>query len=204
MNMNWSEWISYWYLRLNGFFPLPHFVVHRVEAGERSTEIDLLAIRPPHVYEEIGGQNDDWDDMLLSEVDIGRFIGVICEVKRGDDYRPETVFRPREIKYALNRFGIISREKAEEVAAVLSDHPRADASESLQVRKLLIGDRLKRKVSPCDFVPLEHTRNFFERRVKKYRAEKREAWTLFQCSCWEEVLYKIEKEELHNQEEHAV
>jgi hypothetical protein len=195
MNINWSEWISYWYLRLNGFFPLQNFVVHRADRGERSSEVDLLAIRPPNVYEEIGGQDDDWDETLLSVADRGRFIGLICEVKRGDDYRPETVFRPREIRYALDRLGIISRERADEVAGILTEQPRVDASESLQVRKLLIGDTLKQAAPPCDFVPLKHARDFFDGRVRKYRAEKREAWTLFHSSSWEEVLYMIEKEE---------
>jgi hypothetical protein len=30
--MNSSEELAYWYLRLNGFFPLTNFVIHRHQA----------------------------------------------------------------------------------------------------------------------------------------------------------------------------
>ena len=43
--MNYGEEISYWYFRLNGFFPLVNFVVHRTEETRYSTDIDLLAVR---------------------------------------------------------------------------------------------------------------------------------------------------------------
>ena len=85
-----------------------------------------------------------------------------------------------------------------------SGKPRRRPRHQLNSKDLLIENVPKQRVSPCDFVSLEHARNFFERRVKKYRAEKREAWTLFQCSCWEEVLYMIEKEELQNRQDDKV
>jgi len=106
----------------------------------RPSEIDLLAIRPPHVFEEVGGQDDDWDDSLITHEDRQRFVAIICEVKRGENYSVDTVFRPREIRYALNRFGILGREQAHQVGEALIKEPRINASDSFQVRKLFIGD----------------------------------------------------------------
>lgn len=84
--MNYSESLTYWYLRLNGFFPLSNLVLHRWNIGNHpSADTDLLAIRFPRVFEQIGGQQDDWDQQ--------RFIGwglrldeplaLIVEVKSG-------------------------------------------------------------------------------------------------------------------------
>ena len=191
--MNHSEWVAYWYLRLNGFFPLHNFIVHRIPPQIRSTEIDLLAIRPPHVFEEVGGQDDDWDDSLLTQEDRQRFIAIICEVKRRNNYEADTVFRPREIRYAINRFGILGRDRAQDVAEVLIQEPRVDATDYLQIRKLFIGDVLKDRVPTCDFVSFRYAQDFFKRRAEKYRNEKREARVLFQSQSWEEVLDWIDR-----------
>jgi hypothetical protein len=52
--MNYSETLSYWYLRLNGFFLLRNFVLHPPYINGRDYEqvadSDLLAIRFPYVY----------------------------------------------------------------------------------------------------------------------------------------------------------
>jgi len=161
----------------------------------RPSEIDLLAIRATHVFEEDGGQDDDWDDSLITHEDRQRFIAIICEVKRRENYLVDTVFRPREIRYALNRFGILGRKQTKQVAEALIQRPRIDPSHSFQVRKLFIGDVLKGGVPPCDFVPFRHAQDFFKRRAEKYRNEKREARVLFQSQSWDEVLDWIEREE---------
>ncbi len=61
--MNYAETLAYWYLRLNGFFPLNRFVLHPPGGGPRAhaADHDLLAVRPPGVYEDVGGQPNDWD-----------------------------------------------------------------------------------------------------------------------------------------------
>jgi hypothetical protein len=54
--MNYGETLTYWYLRLNGFIPMRNFVLHRANIeGQAAADTDLLAVRFPHVYEEIGG-----------------------------------------------------------------------------------------------------------------------------------------------------
>jgi hypothetical protein len=61
--VNYGEALTYWYLRLIGFFPMTNFVLHRLrESHGQNADADLLAIRLPHVYEKIGGEHDDWDN----------------------------------------------------------------------------------------------------------------------------------------------
>lgn len=81
--MNYGEEHAYWYLRLNGFFPLQNFVVHRHGGNELRSDVDVLAVRPPLVYEEIGGQQGDWDQFLAAHVPLDCVLGVVCEVKTG-------------------------------------------------------------------------------------------------------------------------
>lgn len=82
--MNYGEEIAYWYLRLNGFFPITNFVIHRSQDIEHRSDIDVLAVRLPYVYEEVGGNPDDWDVSLINQLDFNHGLGVICEVKTGE------------------------------------------------------------------------------------------------------------------------
>src|SRR5208283_1256962 len=81
--MNYGEEIAYWYLRLNGFFPITNFVIHRSERIPHTSDCDVLAVRMPDVYEEIGGKPEDWDQDFAMELGFDRVLGVICEVKTG-------------------------------------------------------------------------------------------------------------------------
>ena len=83
--MNFAEEIAYWYLRLNGFLPLTNFVLHGQPGHRRTSDADLIAVRFPHVSEEIGGQPDDWDERFERwGVDLGKTIGLVVEVKSGE------------------------------------------------------------------------------------------------------------------------
>jgi len=65
---NFAEELTYWYFRLNGFFLLTNYVLHDVGQGQQrgTADADLLVIRFPYVYEEIGGQSKDWDKEKFS------------------------------------------------------------------------------------------------------------------------------------------
>jgi hypothetical protein len=65
MTVNFGEELTYWYIRLNGFFPLSDFVLHRGEGIRSPADCDFLAIRFRGVYEEVGGQASDWDSCTL-------------------------------------------------------------------------------------------------------------------------------------------
>jgi hypothetical protein len=87
--MNFGETLAYWYLRLNGFLLLQNFVLHRnASTIEHSADADLLAVRFPNVYEEIGGHADDWDTEKFARWGfdlVQQVIGLIVEVKTGKD-----------------------------------------------------------------------------------------------------------------------
>ncbi|MDV6376422.1 hypothetical protein [Deinococcus arenicola] len=79
--MNYAEKLAYWYLRLNGFFPLANFVLHN-EGERRGSDSDVLAIRMPHTDERIGGVSVV-HDALLEKLNCDfrtSQIGLICEV----------------------------------------------------------------------------------------------------------------------------
>ncbi len=186
--MNRAEIISAWYLRINGFFLIQNFVVHRQDNNSRSTEIDLLALRPPYVFEEAGGQAENWDPALISPEDQQRFVAVICEVRRGNTYDPHSIFRPREVMYAINRFGVIKKTEAFTTVSELIHRARYNVTPSFQIRKLLIGDVLKTTVPPCDFMLFNDAYAFFRARADRYRTEKKEAHTLLDAYAMDEIL----------------
>jgi hypothetical protein len=118
--VNFAEQLAYWYLRLNGFFPLTNFVLHRHDDYDpHSSDADIVAVRFPHVYEPIGGQSDDWDpkfrdwDLTLTE----ETIGLIVEVKSGRE-RPTNDQQSR-MEYAVGRLGMFTREESVNVAGAL-------------------------------------------------------------------------------------
>src|SRR6266481_2095805 len=109
--MNYGEEIVYWYLRLNGFFPISNFVIHRSSGIQRTSDCDLLALRTPHVYEEIRGKPEDWDTELANLLDFDhKTIGVICEVKTGR-YSLKECFGPMYVNYATGRLGLIPHDQ---------------------------------------------------------------------------------------------
>ncbi len=124
--MNYGETLAYWYLRLNGFFPIINFVLHRdYETISHSADCDILAVRHPHVYEEIGGQTGDWDRRFMHwGVDINAHpVGLIVEVKSGRDTtvsRENIVktFSADRLKYAVQRLGFWSRDDSARIATL--------------------------------------------------------------------------------------
>lgn len=109
--MNYGELLAYWYLRLNGFTPMVDFVLHQVGA-ERTSDIDLLAVRLPGVVETVGGLPGDWDNWFrdYAGVDITKTpVAVIGEVKTGQGVRARDIersFNGGRTTCALRRLGL--------------------------------------------------------------------------------------------------
>src|SRR5690349_10390205 len=120
--VNYGEDIAYWYLRLNGFFPLTNFVLHPATGGERTSDVDLLAIRPPHPFELVGGQPDDWDRWLFDQLGFGGLIGLIVEVKTGQ-HRALDLFRPQYVSKAVGRLGLLPLEEVARISRELAAAP---------------------------------------------------------------------------------
>ena len=165
--MNYGETFAYWYLRLNGFFPLTNFVIHKSEGVEYSSDCDVLAIRPPFVYEEFGGQHEDWDNWFLEHIDAGKTLGVICEVKTGN-FEKDKLFRAEYVSYAAKRLGITNAQ--EDIARIANGKAIEDVGDKYRVIKLFISN----KAEEGDFIylSLESIVQFLLDRIEKYPIEK--------------------------------
>ncbi len=165
--MNYGETFAYWYLRLNGFFPLTNFVIHKSEEVEYSSDCDILAIRPPLVYEEVGGRREDWDNWFLEHFDTGKTLGVICEVKTGY-FEKDKLFRIQYVSYATKRLGITS--KREDITRIASGGAIENIGDKYRVIKLFISN----EVEEGNFIhlSLESIIQFLLDRIGKYPIEK--------------------------------
>lgn len=167
--MNHAEEAAFWYLRLNGFFPITNFVIHASRDVPHTSDCDVLAVRLPFVYEEVGGQDDDWDPFLRQHLDLARPIGVVCEVKSGR-YDATRLFRDDNLRYTLARLGFVPRERVRDVAARMIDRPVIELEDGTQLAKLLIA----RHESDGPFLTrgLTEVERFLRGRVEKYPKHK--------------------------------
>jgi hypothetical protein len=177
--MNFGEELAYWYLRLNGFFPLPNFALHRYDKEHKLyADADLLAVRWPHVYEEIGGQDCDWDSERFDTWGLNLrngVTGLIVEVKTGEYSSKDiaTAFHKDRLLYAVRRLGFWNEEGAKTAVEALSSSSTYSAS-NMTVGKLLIA------VTPSDGAPpvayrsldLSDVEKFIIERMQKYKDPK--------------------------------
>jgi hypothetical protein len=171
--MNFGETLGYWYLRLNGFISMRNFVLHRRNIDDRPTaDTDLLAVRFPHVYEQVGGQPMDWDRERFRRwgIDLDRNVALIVEVKTGRVNPQILGGRDERLRAALRRLGIFEREHADELAAALSDRALVQIN-SWTIAKLLITN------APVENqrwlgLTLEEADNFVVNRMITYKADK--------------------------------
>ncbi len=167
--MNYAEEAAFWYLRLNGFFPISNFVIHRSEGVLHTSDCDVLAVRLPFTFEAVGGGDADWDTDLTRELDFTRPIGLVCEVKSGR-YETEQLFRRETLEYSIARRGFVPREGVADVAAELVGHPITELADGTQIAKLFVARQ------PCDGPFLAHglgdVERFLRRRVEMYPKQK--------------------------------
>ncbi|TDL47397.1 hypothetical protein E2R60_29900 [Paenibacillus dendritiformis] len=196
MDRNFGEELVYWYLRLNGFFIINNFVLHH-DTASRTSDADLLAVRFPYVYEDIGGREEDWDATLLSHFPKGSIIGLICEVKTGLNFNRENIFCESNLYKALGRFGFISGLNS--YIRELSMSSKIEV-ENYQVSKVLFS---RKKVSPrtdCIHIKLVHVKQFIKNRMTKYMDRKLADRMFFPSSLlqyiiWEENLRENRRRE---------
>lgn len=165
--MNYGESLVYWYLRLNGFFPLTNFVIHRSENIEYSSDIDILAIRPPFVSENIGGRDNDWDGWLIDHINSNRTLAVICEVKTGN-FEEQRLFPSENIKYAVNRLGITNNK--DDIERISKGNAISDINRIYRVFKLFVSTR--DAYGNFVYLHLSQIYQFLIDRIKKYQNAK--------------------------------
>lgn len=149
---NYAEQLAYWYLRLNGFFPLSDYTYHQIQEDTFpvpfSADAGLLAIRPPYYSEDIpvtvrnewGQEQDSWaqlaSDEWLGEFE-GKWLGVIVEVK-GNDHTTKgqiaRAFASNKLKISLKRLGLIP--SVDDALRVLMNASRYDF-EKVSIIKLV-------------------------------------------------------------------
>jgi len=96
------------YLRLNGYFTVPNFIVHvaddpmRVSTGQVGNykETDIIGVRMPY-SREIIGQLHIANHPVLIDGATGKIDVVIAEVKSGTDNRPNRVWREAKTNHAI-------------------------------------------------------------------------------------------------------
>ncbi|MEX2121601.1 MAG: hypothetical protein WD847_18585 [Pirellulales bacterium] len=184
--MNFGESLAYWYFRLNGFFVLPNFVLHHPNPLRKETaDVDLLAVRFPHVFEKIGGQLSDWDNARFAQwgVDHDRqIVCVLCEVKTGY-YAKEAVrrsFDPDRMEYAVRRIGVLPKGAAAHVCEQLARESVVHRGNHSFVKVLMARANRQRSnlsqgrlatASYCT-IDLEEAIGFIRQRMERYRPEK--------------------------------
>lgn len=171
--MNFGETLTYWYLRLNGFIPLRNFVLHRANIeGRTAADSDLLAVRFPHVYEEIGGRPNDWDNARFAawRLNIAQNLAFIVEVKTGRIGPEIKGWRPERLRAALPRLGMFEGELVPEIAEEL-EHASAIDVGSWSIVKLLVTKRPFREGYWLNLT-LADADAFIANRVAVYKADK--------------------------------
>lgn len=203
--MNYAEELVYWYLSFNGFFPLINFVIHRSKMrksveGELEeivveqrypSDCDVLAVRPLHVYEEIGGLPNDWHTELFNFFDPSRTVGIICEVKAGQ-YQENDLFRPQYVEYSLRRLGF-SAHITEDQITTLNTTGTVNLDDSHQVIKLFISNTAPKSQETFRWLSITNTQNFIKQRFINYR-EKQSDWVYFKSSLLQEMVWRIKLE----------
>ena len=140
-----------WYLRFNGYFTVPNFVVHAGDDPTRTsrgvvgnrTEVDTIAIRLPYSREE-SGTPFPTDENLIDGAK-GRFDVVVAEVKSGKSNSPNKIWRNGEtshIEYLLRFLGWHEdKDKMAGAAKALIERYTVEEP-NLRVRYIIFAERV--------------------------------------------------------------
>jgi hypothetical protein len=198
--LNYGEELVYWYLRLNGFFLLENFVLHRNNqyTSERTSDSDILAVRFPHVSEEIGGDSDDWDVKLLDHFDSESIIGLICEVKTGQNFNVNKHFEASRVEKAIRRFGFVS--DYQKILNSLSLNSVASINE-FQVGKILFSK--KKSIVPDKFIDIKlvDVNRFIKKRIAKYLESKFADRMFFPSNLMQYIIWEEKRKSDRKQQE---
>jgi hypothetical protein len=191
---NFAERIAYWYLRLNGFFLLENFVHHETPE-RRGADADLLAVRLPNARERIDARDvacDDWHRRFGFSLE-AHPLALVVQVKGGGG-DAEQAFRPDRVRDAARRFGGLSDEQVEVIAA----SPDRDLIIGpFHVVKLVIGPA---STPLAHFLALSDAWDFVCDRFRQFELRKRGDWDHFPDALVQFLAWRISDgdEKLHN------
>ncbi|MGH2330695.1 hypothetical protein [Thermoanaerobacter mathranii] len=195
---NFAEELAYWYFRLNGFFLLQNYVLHNIGQGEQrgTADCDLLAIRFSYVYEEVGGQSNDWDREKFLEwgLDIEKDnLALIVEVKSGENVERSEIeksFSSKRLKTALYRFGIFPREDVHRICKNLLEQKYIKES-SWIIGKVAVTEH--KKEGNWLNVTLKEIDDFIFKRIKTYLRDKNADRIYFSSSLIQYITWKCKE-----------
>lgn len=178
---NYGEVLTYWYLRLNGFFPITNFVLHDVHQRENrkySGDCDILAVRFPFVSEKIRGKYLDWDQDFFR--DLGstsdRAIGLIVQVKTGQFDQMDLLksFSKETLAYAIKRIGLVAESEVPSLVAELNDCAKLSKDDFLLAKLAVIGRPLNDgNERPFIIKEIHEIDEFIRDRIKEHESTKR-------------------------------
>lgn len=194
---NYAEVLAYWYLRLNGFFPIADFVLHH-----KGGDTDILAVRPPFACEYVRGKHLKEDELLIQIIngagcDFFRFfVGIIGEAKGGKSKNPiprsvlNEKFDLESLKYNLRRLGLFKSSEVDSIAKDL-ERGKAIVSNIVSVHKILFAhaERFSPKMDDnFSFISLEATKSFIEERMNL--DFKTKDWDKFDANMIQDIILR--------------
>lgn len=178
---NYGEVLTYWYLRLNGFFPITNFVLHDVHQRENrkySGDCDILAVRFPFVSEKIRGKYLDWDQDFFRDLGLtsDRAIGLIVQVKTGQFDQMDLLksFSKETLAYAIKRIGLVAESEVPSLVAELNDCAKLSKDDFLLAKLAVIGRPLNDgNERPFIIKEIHEIDEFIRDRIKEHESTKR-------------------------------
>jgi hypothetical protein len=149
---NRAEEVAAWYFRLNGFFLLPAFVVHKDNRADYPrTEADLLGLRLRYSAEYIKKQRlkDDERVQRMCKVKGKPYnMALMAEVKAGDCSINGPWSNPdqRNMQYAIERCGFADPNQVETIADSMHENLRWEGKEWV-IQYICVGKRIKPDLS---------------------------------------------------------
>jgi hypothetical protein len=160
-----AELLASWYLRFNGFFPLPGFVLHDAgsvkQVGGQISDADILALRLAYTSEVIEGINEDICTAHHQRLDVRDDLidFVIAEVtsKRECKFNWLTLNDAQfrfNVQYVIRRFGYWPPDQQADVVDALATRRRFESSDEatprdrVRVRLLSFGQQVSEQLSP--------------------------------------------------------
>jgi hypothetical protein len=184
---NYGEELAYWYLRLNGFFPIPNFVLHSVEINDGSekfynADADIIAIRPPNVSEMIGTETVKFDEKIVTAEEGSEYLFVYCEVKTGG-YRNNELFPAGRVKYVKDRCGF-----------PLDFDEKSNVKNRIFKRVLIANSKQNGLSDNVTYISINDTLSFILNRFKEYDEYKYPSRMFFKSSLIQ-LLIHVAKED---------
>jgi hypothetical protein len=182
--MNGHEWLTLWYLRLNGYFTTPNFIAHGRPGP--LTEVDVLGVRFPHSAEfkddPALGIPKDCIDIVFAEAK-----GKKIETLNGPWGSPEK----GALDYVLKRVGVVPAEHVQALAADLYAKRNAEI-DGYRVRIVCFADTISEELlkQGVTFISWGQALDFVRKRfgVNAKLKQEHEAWDDFGKYLWTTVM----------------